>query len=182
MKKILISLLTVLVAVSVNAQTTKTFTSVLHNIKYVYDGAKFQPDQINNAPHMILKLQLTNDDFGGVTLAAFNDLDLTGYNAHHMDVVEYFKEYDNQMKGAQNGSYTTIIESCAKVTIGNNIKALRTKAKTTHSAYNITTYAIIYRFVNRSELQTLNLFLSGEDYARFSELEKTITEGVSFIK
>lgn len=164
------------------ANKSTTFKSAVHNLQYTYDATMFKQEKINNAPHMLLKLQPQNDDFGGVTLAAFNDLDLTGYNAHHTDVIEYFKEYDNQMKGNQNGGYTTIIESCAKVTIGNNVQALRTKAKTTHNAYNITTYAVIYRFVNGSELQTLNLFLSGEDYARFSELEKTITKGISFIK
>ena len=164
------------------ANKSTTFKSAVHNLQYTYDATMFKQEKINNAPHMLLKLQPQNDDFGGVTLAAFNDLDLTGYSAHHTDVIEYFKEYDNQMKGNQNGGYTTIIESCAKVTIGNNVQALRTKAKTTHNAYNITTYAVIYRFVNGSELQTLNLFLSGEDYARFSELEKTITKGISFIK
>lgn len=164
------------------ANKLTSFKSTIHNLQYTYDATMFKQEKINNAPHMLLKLQSTTNDFSGVTLAAFNDLDLTGYNAHNSDVVEYFKEYDNQMKGAQNGGLTTVLESCAKVIIGNNVKALRTKSKTTYSAHNVTMYAVIYRFVNNSELQTLNIFFSSEDYEKFSELEKTITEGISFIK
>ena len=159
-----------------------TFKSVIHNLQYTYDVTIFKPEKINNAPHMLLKLQSTKDDFSGVTLAAFNDLDFTGYDAHHPDGVEYYREYDNQMKGVQNGGFTSVLESCTKMTIGNNVKALRTKSKTTYNTYNITMYAIMYRFINGSELQTLNLFLSSEDYARFSEMEKSITQGISFIK
>ena len=161
---------------------TTTFKSMVHNVQYTYDPTLFEQKKINNAPHMLLKLQSTTDDFSGVALAAFNDLDLTGYHAHHSDVVEYFSEYDNQMKGVHNGGFTVVMESCAKVTIGSNIKALRTISKTTYSTYNVTMYGIIYRFINGTELQTLNLFLSSNDYARFAEIEKQITPGISFIK
>ncbi len=161
---------------------TATFKSMIHNVQYTYDPTLFEQKKINNAPHMLLKLQSMKNDYSSVTLVALNDLDFTGYNAHHSDVTEYFREYDKQMNGTQNGGYTVLMESCVKVTIGNNIKALRSILKTTYSAYNITMYGIIYRFVNGSELQALNIFLSSDDYARFAEIEKTITQGISFVK
>lgn len=167
---------------STTVSRNASFKSVVHNLQYMYDEGLFMQERINNAPHMLLKLQSTKNDYLGVTLAAFNDLDLTGYNAHHSDVIEYFQVYDEQMEGTQNGSTTKLIESCKKVIIGNNIKALRTTAQTKYIAYNKTMYAIIYRFVNDSELQTLNIFLSSEDYKNFAEIENTITNGISFIK
>lgn len=160
----------------------QTYISGLHNIKFEYDGTEYVSEMINNAPHALLKLQSKNDDIRGITLAAFDDIDVTGYNIYHSDIIEAFKVEDKQMTGSRNGSTNTLIESCNKIVIGNNIKAIRTIVKTTNNVYDYAMYVLIYRFINGSEVQTLNVFLSPKDYGRLSNIEYSITQGLSFIK
>ena len=160
----------------------QTYVSIPHNIKYEYDNTEYQTEKIINAPHMLLKLQSSKDDTRSITLATFGEFDLTGYHAHHADIVSYFQLYDNEMLYSRNGETTTLLESCKKVVIGNNIKSIRSVIKTTSSTYGMTMYIILYRYVNGSELQTLNIFLSRDDYALFSNMEQSFTKGLSIIE
>lgn len=160
----------------------QTYVSIPHNIKYEYDNTEYQTEKIINAPHMLLKLQSSKDDTRSITLATFGEFDLTGYHAHHADIVSYFQLYDNEMLYSRIGETTTLLESCKKVVIGNNIKSIRSVIKTTSSTYGMTMYIILYRYVNGSELQTLNIFLSRDDYALFSNMEQSFTKGLSIIE
>ncbi len=160
----------------------QTYSSVLHNIKFEYDGTEYVTEKINNAPHALLKLQSQKDDIRGITLAAFNDIDVSGYSIYHSELIESFKVEDKRMTSSRNGASNTLIESCNKKVIGNNIKTIRTIVKTTYNAYNYSMYVFIYRFINGSEIQTLNVFLSQEDYNNLSTIEQSITQGLSFIK
>ena len=160
----------------------QTYVSIPHNIKYEYDDIEYQTEKIINAPHMLLKLQSSKDDTRSITLAAFGELDLSGYNAHHTDVVAHFQLYDKEMVCSRNGESTTLVESCKKVIIGNNIKSIRSVIKMTSSTYEMTMYIVLYRFVNGSELQTLNIFLSKDDYAHFYNIEQSFTKGLSIIE
>lgn len=130
---------------------------------------------------MLLKLH-SNDGREYITLSASGDMGLTGYNAHHPDLVEYFKNYDAEIKNVQYGVHSSYISSCEKVTIGNDIKALRNIVKIAITATNEVSYLVSYRFVNESELQVLILELSSEKYNKLTEFEKELTKGLSLVK
>ena len=160
----------------------QTYVSIPHNIKYEYNGSEFRTEKINNAPHMLLKLQSLQDENRSITLATWGELDFTGYDAHHPDIVSTFQLSDKEMLYSKNGEVTILVESCKKVIIGNNIKSIRSIIKMTNSTYGMTMYIVLYRFINGSELQTLNIFLSKDDYLHFPKTEQSFTKGLLKIK
>lgn len=166
---------------STSLNNKKTFTSTIHNIRFEYDGTEYISEKIYNAPHALLKLQSQKNNIRGITLAAFDDIDVSGYSIYHPDIIESFTVEDKRMAGSRNGSTNTLIESCGKIVIGDNIKAIRTIIKTTNNSYGNSMYVLIYRFINGSEIQTLNIFLSHNDYLNLSKFEKSITQGLSYI-
>lgn len=182
MKNYFILFFTLVFSLSAYSQSNiKVFKSVNHKIQYSYNDVSYVTAPINNAPHMLLKLNSTSDNFGTITISAWSEYDWTGVDLYDPDVLSYYKNADKDTERKDENMTSKVISSCEKVTICGNKKALRSVSTLKSPAYGIDAYAYTYRFINGAEAQSITLFISKSVVTSQPDLERKLVNSIKFL-